>query len=51
MDRQARNYVTAVSTRVSEGLSRRVDALQRRGHDAAALGDPDEVAARWSLAT
>jgi len=50
MDRQARNYVAAVSTRVSEGLSRRVDALQRRGHDAAALGDPDEVAARM-LAT
>jgi hypothetical protein len=46
MDRQARNYVAAVSTRVSQGLSRRVDALQRRGHDAAALGDPDEVAAR-----
>ena len=50
MDPEARNYVQAVSSRVSAGLARRIGALQQQGHHAAALGDPDEIAARM-LAT
>src|SRR5918994_3795520 len=50
MDPEARNYVQAVSSRVSAGLARRIGALQQQGHHAAALGDPEEIAARM-LAT
>jgi hypothetical protein len=50
MDPEARNYVQAVSSRVSAGLARRIGALQQQGQHAAALGDPDEIAARM-LAT
>src|SRR5918994_5806811 len=50
MDPEARNYVQAVSSRVSAGLARRIGALQQQGHHAAALGDPDEIAARMLAA-
>ena len=43
-------YVERVSSQVTEGLARRVGALRANGQDAAALGDPDDVAARM-LAT
>ena len=43
-------YVERVSSRVTEGLARRVGALRQQGHDADALGDPDDLAARM-LAT
>ena len=43
-------YVHRVSSRVSEGLARRVDTLRRNGHEAADLGDPDELATRMLAA-
>lgn len=43
-------YVERVSSRVTEGLARRVGALRQQGHGADALGDPDDLAARM-LAT
>jgi hypothetical protein len=43
-------YVARVSSRVTEELTRRVDVLAQQGHDAAALGDPDDLAARMLAA-
>jgi hypothetical protein len=43
-------YVTRVSSRVTEELARRVDVLRQQGHDAAALGDPDDLATRMLAA-
>jgi hypothetical protein len=43
-------YVARVSSQVTEGLARRVGALRAAGHEADALGDPDDLAARM-LAT
>ena len=43
-------YVHRVSSRVSEELARRVDTLRRNGHEAADLGDPDELASRMLAA-
>jgi hypothetical protein len=43
-------YVNRVSSRVSEELARRVDTLRRNGHEAADLGDPDELASRMLAA-
>jgi hypothetical protein len=47
---KAEAYVARVSSRVTEELTRRVDVLRQQGHDAAELGDPDDLAARM-LAT
>jgi hypothetical protein len=43
-------YVKRVSSRVAEELARRVETLQRNGHEAADLGDPDELADRMLAA-
>jgi hypothetical protein len=43
-------YIDQVSSRVSEELARRVDALRRNGHKAADLGHPDDLAARMLAA-
>jgi hypothetical protein len=42
--------VARVSSRVTEELTRRVDVLRQQGHDAAELGDPDDLAARMLAA-
>ena len=43
-------YVVRVSNRVAEELNRRVGVLRQQGHDADALGDPDDLAARMLAA-
>jgi hypothetical protein len=43
-------YVERVSSRVAEELARRVETLHRNGHEAADLGDPDELADRMLAA-
>jgi hypothetical protein len=43
-------YVARVSSRVTEELARRVDVMRQQGHDAAELGDPDDLAARMLAA-
>jgi hypothetical protein len=43
-------YVKRISSRVAEELARRVETLQRNGHEAADLGDPDELADRMLAA-
>jgi hypothetical protein len=47
---KAEAYVARVSSRVTEELTRRVDVLRQQGHDAAELGDPDDLAARMLAA-
>ncbi len=47
---EADRYVARVSSRVTEELTRRVDVLRQQGHDAASLGDPDDLAARMLAA-